>query len=729
VSLIVELKRRSVFKVGAAYLVVGWLVVQAASIALPAFEAPAWALRAFILFVLLGFPIALVLAWSFDITPEGVKLDPTGVGTKRMFTAAAILAALAVGWFMRGGVPGSSDFDAPLGPQSTAVLPFVNMSSDKENEYFSDGLTETLLHKLAQVPQLKVAARTSSFAFKGKQQDIRSIGRELGVATVMEGSVQRAGDTLRITAQLVRTADGSHLWSRNYDRKLADLFAIQDEIAGAVAEALIGALVPEAKAAIAKGGTTDVAVYDLYTKALSLRNINSFESLAEADGLLKQVLERDPKFVDAMLLQANTWIGMANTGMIRRPEALARMAPVLDRVDALDPGNATVLAYRAGMASWRGDLDTARTLYERALAAAPQDAITLLFYASFLGGDNPDERVKALALLERAAAVDPLNPLVYTVKVNVLLDPDRLDAALLDEADKAARHAVTVAPNNPYAYQQVGQVALRRGDLASAFVWWRKSQVLDPTDHELAAELAGYLFELGQPAAADAWIAKSLAVTPDNFYAHSYQVRMHYERGDDAAALALAETLIGRHAESRRDNWEAAVSDGCYAAQRLGKGDAFRAALAQAGMLPTGVTEQAVKAMATGEVSARHLMVHLEWLGACASADGGRDLARRAQLLATNEALLGKDWAADNEYTRLYAAWMANDREALIANALALNPIDFREPRAREDYLRGFGVADDPRIKADLAARLARRAENASRLLPLVAQEKVSLLP
>jgi TolB-like protein len=253
------------------------------------------------------------------------------------------------------------------------------MSSDKENEYFSDGLTETLLHKLAQVPELKVAARTSSFAFKGKQQDIRAIGRELGVATVMEGSVQRAGDTLRITAQLVRTSDGSHLWSRNYDRKLADLFAIQDEIAGAVAEALIGALVPEAKAAIAKGGTTDVAVYDLYAKALALRNINSFDSLAEADSLLTQVLERDPKFVDAMLLQVNTWIGMANTGMFARSEAFARAAPVLDRIDALDPGNATVLAYRAGMAASRGDDVTARALFERALAAAPQDVTTLLF--------------------------------------------------------------------------------------------------------------------------------------------------------------------------------------------------------------------------------------------------------------------------------------------------------------------------------------------------------------
>src|SRR5436190_1066495 len=156
---------------------------------------------------------------------------------RKVFKVGAAYAALALGWFLRGGVPGAAtkaDAIAALGEQSTAVLPFVNMSADKDNEYFSDGLTENLLHKLAQVNELKVAARTSSFAFKGKQADAREIGRALGVATVVEGSVQRAGDTLRVTAQLIRTMDGSHVWSRQYDRKLADLFAIQDEIAGDV---------------------------------------------------------------------------------------------------------------------------------------------------------------------------------------------------------------------------------------------------------------------------------------------------------------------------------------------------------------------------------------------------------------------------------------------------------------------------------------------------------------
>ncbi|HET7063523.1 MAG TPA: hypothetical protein VFI49_04540, partial [Rudaea sp.] len=229
-SLFTELKRRNVIKVGAAYLVVAWLLIQVGATVAPQLNMPDWVPRLITLLALLGFPVALVLAWLLDFSSGGIKLELGEFGNKRVFTAAAILAALALGWFVRGGMPGGqAGAQATLGERSTAVLPFVNMSSDKDNEYFSDGLTENLLHKLAQVNELKVAARTSSFAFKGKQEDVRAIGRALGVATVVEGSVQRAGETLRITAQLVRTLDGSHVWSQRYDRKQTDLFAIQDE--------------------------------------------------------------------------------------------------------------------------------------------------------------------------------------------------------------------------------------------------------------------------------------------------------------------------------------------------------------------------------------------------------------------------------------------------------------------------------------------------------------------
>ena len=228
-SFLAELQRRKVVKVGIAYLVAAWLLIQVGATVAPQLNLPDWVPRLITLLALLGLPITLVLAWLLDFSSGGIKLEPSGIGTKRMITAAAILAALALGWFVRGGMPGGST-DAALGARSTAVLPFLNMSADKDNEYFSDGLTENLLHKLAQINDLKVAARTSSFAFKGRQEDVRAIGRALGVATLVEGSVQRAGDTLRITAQLVRTIDGSHVWSQRYDRKPNDLFAIQHRL-------------------------------------------------------------------------------------------------------------------------------------------------------------------------------------------------------------------------------------------------------------------------------------------------------------------------------------------------------------------------------------------------------------------------------------------------------------------------------------------------------------------
>ena len=721
-SLIAELKRRSVFKVGAAYLVVGWLVVQAASIALPAFEAPAWALRAFILLVLLGFPIALVLAWSFDITPEGVKVDPTGTGTKRVFTAAAILAALALGWFMRGGVSGGGDFDAPLGPASTAVLPFINMSSDKENEYFSDGLTETLLHKLAQVPELKVAARTSSFAFKGKQQDIRSIGRELGVATVMEGSVQRAGDTLRITAQLVRTADGSHLWSRNYDRTLADLFAIQDEIAGAVAEALIGALVPEAKAAIAAGGTQDLAAYDLYTKALARRAVNSFDSLKEAEALLKQAIERDPKFVDAMLAQCWNWVSMAGTGIITLDAAQARIDQMLDRVEALAPGEPSALVLRGVRANQRGEGESARALFERGIALAPADAHLLMAYAINLDTNKPDEAAKALELIGRAEALDPLNPLILYQHAALLQGLERFD-----EAIAIAERLVKVAPTSPLGYQMIGELKAAKGLFAEEFANWRLSQRLDPTDHELAAELALQLEKLGDRSTADLWLAKSFALAPGNFYPLAMEVQLAFWRGDHATAYAKALPLIARHDENRRGNWTLVMVQGCFAAVALGKEAEFRQALITGRMLPEGFTEAAFKGLLNERMNAGHLIGHFGDVAPCAFGPEPGRAARFAEVDALGTALVGAPWT-DGTRNPAFFALVKGDR-AKFAAKLAEFVADGADLTRIEGFARWAGVADDPALAKAIADRKAQYAAEGARLPKVLADAGVSAAP
>ena len=236
-----ELKRRKVFKVGAAYLVAAWLVVQAASIGFPAFDAPPWVLRIFILVALLGFPIAVVMAWVFDLTPEGVKLDADTSGSKRLFAAATLLIVLALGWyfygqpsFRKGDVTTPSIADK----KSIAVLPFDNLSRDPDNAYFCEGVQDEILTRLAKVADLKVISRTSTQHFKSTPDNLPQIAKQLGVAHILEGSVQKAGDQVRVNVQLINALTDAHLWADTYDRKLTDIFAVESEIAKTIAETL-----------------------------------------------------------------------------------------------------------------------------------------------------------------------------------------------------------------------------------------------------------------------------------------------------------------------------------------------------------------------------------------------------------------------------------------------------------------------------------------------------------
>ena len=264
-SLFNELKRRNVFKVGAGYVVIAWLAIQVGTSVLPIYGTPDWFLRAFVLVLLLGFPVALVLAWLLEVTPEGVKVDSGPVGNKRMYAIAAVLAALALGWYFHGmrTAPKADLGDA----RSIAVLPFVNMSGDKNNEYFSDGVSEEILNVLAEIPELKVAARTSSFSFRGSKEEVPQIAHQLGVRMVLEGSVRKQGDRVRITAQLIDSSTGFHVWSQTYDRELKDIFAIQDEIAKSIGEELKLRVAGEGK--VAHRGTENLQAYDLYLRGLA----------------------------------------------------------------------------------------------------------------------------------------------------------------------------------------------------------------------------------------------------------------------------------------------------------------------------------------------------------------------------------------------------------------------------------------------------------------------------
>ena len=418
-SLLAELKRRKVVHVGIAYLVVGWLAVQVASIGLPAFEAPAWTLRAFILVVMLGFPIAVVMAWVFDRTPEGLKLEAATLGNKRVYTVAAVLAALALGWFLRGGVaedaaPTGNAVAPPgaaLGERSTAVLPFVNMSSDPEQTYFSDGISEELLNALVKLPGLKVAGRTSSFAFRDKTDDLRAIGKALNVNHILEGSVRKQGMRVRITAQLIQAEDGFHLWSETYDREVTDIFALQDEITGQI----VKALEVDLGQAPAPAARASADAYALYLRARQQMAQRGVASLGEARKLFEQSVALDPGFAPAHagLARASELEWTYTLFLGREVQALGTTADVVRRVRAaadaalaLDPRNAEAWSTLGHLTTnAEGDWVAAGEAHDRALALSPNDAEVLNFAGDYqFWAQDP----RAFETESRAVALDPL---------------------------------------------------------------------------------------------------------------------------------------------------------------------------------------------------------------------------------------------------------------------------------------------------------------------------------
>ncbi len=470
-SFIAELRQRRVFRVAMVYLVVAWVAIQAASIALPAFDAPPWALRVVILLFALGFPLALLLTWVLDMTPEGIRVATGKVGNTRMAGIAAGLVALALGWYFLGQ-PALRQ-QAIAGERSIAVLPFVNMSGDKANEYFSDGLAETTLDMLAQVKDLKVIARTSSFAFKGRNEDVRTIGKALGAAHLLEGSVQQAGDTVRITVQLIRTSDGAHLWSQRYDRKLADIFRIQDEIATEVVKALQLALPAAAQRHLLRKRTENVAAYDEYLKGMALLPQRNNASLREALRHFERAIQLDPGYARAYAM-AGTATGLLRTygGATRDQER--KLVHFIDRALELAPDLGEAHVARGAQLEWAGELAGAERAYKRGIELAPGYA-TGYQWLGELYGDQTGEIDKALPLLERAMALDPLSPILQKEYAQALAKVRRLD-----DAERVMQRLLQAHPGFAPGYEMLAQLREQSGDLSGALRAIDEAALRDP---------------------------------------------------------------------------------------------------------------------------------------------------------------------------------------------------------------------------------------------------------
>jgi len=473
--LFAELKRRRVFRVMAVYGLVAFVLLQVVSLVVPALLLPEWTYRFVAFILLLGFPVAVVLAWALELTPEGVRRTPAAASgelteiaeaplSKRWpagaFALVGTAALLAGVWYAgRRSAPAAAT-DLAAGPvvASIAVLPFVNMSSDAEQEYFSDGISEELLNLLTKIPDLRVAARTSSFSFKGQHLKIPEIAGRLKVAHVLEGSVRKAGDRVRITAQLIRAEDGFHVWSRSWDRTLRDIFQIQDEIAADVAEQLKVTLL----GAAATVEETDPDAYALFLQARQLGRRVTAEGFEQSIVLYQRALEIAPDYAAAWAGLAYNYNYQGAIGLRPIDEGYQRAREAADRALTIDPEYAEAYATLGRIAvAYDNDPAVAARHYERALELDPSNPDIINDAARL--ARNLDRLDRAVALQEYAVARDPVNPTSH-----FRLGVSYLTGGRLDEAIASFRTALRLSPGRIGAEYRIGRAFLRKGEPEAA---------------------------------------------------------------------------------------------------------------------------------------------------------------------------------------------------------------------------------------------------------------------
>ena len=481
----------------------------------------------------------IVLPWERPGTPVAKIQAPTK-STSRKFvptaSALVLLLIIGIGWWwtaQRSGkttsTPRQSEA-ATVPEKSIAVLPFVNMSEDKANDYFSDGISEELLNLLAKIPQLKVTARVSSFSFKGKELDIPEIARRLHVAHVLEGSVRKAGDQVRITAQLIHAADGFHMWSETYDRKLDDIFKIQDEVAGKVVKELkVTLLELQPKVRI-----TDPKAYALYLQASQLGGQRTAEAFEKSDALYHQVLEIDPRYAPAWTELARNFLNKVASGVVSSQEGYARGREAAEKALAIDPDSARAHAELGAIANLENDDDDAAKHFERALMLDPTDLEVLLTVSNFLMSlGRLDE---SLALQQAIVRRDPLNTrALYNLGLR------QRYSGRYDEAIASFRTALSLNPGTGNVHAQLGQTLLLKGDAASALAETEQ----EPNEFWRMEGPPMAYYALGRKADSDTALAALIAKYEKE---SSYNIAYVYAfRGEADQAFAWLDKAVDYH--------------------------------------------------------------------------------------------------------------------------------------------------------------------------------------
>jgi TolB-like protein len=532
-----ELKRRNVYKVAVAYAIVGWLTIQIATQVFPFLEIPNWIVRLVILVVAIGFPIALVIAWAFEMTPEGVKrteaADAAGERSRGgvWIAVVAIAAALSVGLFFVGrytaknATPRHSEAAIAVPEKSIAVLPLLNESGDPRDEYFSDGLSEELIAALSQIKELKVIGRSSSFRFKDTKEEPKTIGEKLGVGTLLEGTVRKQGDRVRIVAELINAADGIQLWSRTFERELKDIFAVQAEIANAVATSLELTLRGAKDSVVATASTASVEAHNAYLQGHFYFVRRNLDDYRKAVGFFDQAIRIDPDYALAYAERSEAWTFIGDLAIGEKKNAWTAAKHDAEKAVEVGPSLAephAALGWVRFFSEWKFSEGLAEL--RRANELAPANATANDLLARVLAYVGQIQEAEKLA--RQAIELDPLAVVARGNLARILLAEGKFD-----EADAQARNAAELQPTGAASHRWQVLVAIQRGDAETAL---REAQ-LEPNEAYRRFELALAHYARGDRPAADAALSEMI-VTDRNLLA--YQIADVYAwRGETDKAF------------------------------------------------------------------------------------------------------------------------------------------------------------------------------------------------
>ncbi|MDQ8188043.1 tetratricopeptide repeat protein [Pelagicoccus sp. SDUM812002] len=568
-SFFAELKRRKVFRVAATYIVVAWIIIQVAAATFPGFEIPMWAFRFVVLMLILGFPISIVLAWAFELTPDGIKLTKkvsseqrTGASqAKRNWTAIGFAAALptvifgvlAVFFYFKvervtNEMEGIVATQQTAPDKSIAVLPFDNRSELKSDEFFTDGIHDDLLTQISRIRDIKTISRTSVMTYRDTTKNMRAIGEELGVATLLEGGVQRSGNRVRINMQLIDAETDANLWAETYTRELSaeNLFEIQSEIATAIAGALRAVLSPEEQKRIEKLPTQNMAALEAFFHGRASYALNTSEGYSEAIEYFQEAVDLDPTFAEAYAQLALATLEKIYYGGSPVENQTALAAPFVNRALELDPELSESYQALGYLEKYRYDHAASKAAFERAIQLNPNNAAAFVMYGNLSSWElnAPEE---AISLFGKAMSLDPQNRAAE----------QQLGEALMNERRFAEAQAVFEAlivkdPGFAQTYTSLGNLLswnLYRFD--EAIKMYRQALDLDPRSIARFETAAAYL-SLGMPAAAIPWSESYLELAPNSKHASTamYDVLRHrkeYTAAEEALKANKARELYWRH--------------------------------------------------------------------------------------------------------------------------------------------------------------------------------------